>query len=238
MIATGDDEDLALPERLLGAPQARRVCTGAGVATFGYVSCERSGNEKRVADRAEFTLLYWYTICVALTIGTYREIIPLLIKRLWCNWERDCRGLTSHILTPYPRVPLVGEGVPPILLPAEAVAPLRNARDAPVEVEPAQFGGGKIAYAAAVFLHSGVVTSDGRVYTWRRGAYGRLGHNDRQAELAPKKLVRLLPILPSEGGLSNGHGSELNSSLNINGVGRRARVHGAFETQFLAPGSV
>jgi alpha-tubulin suppressor-like RCC1 family protein len=56
----------------------------------------------------------------------------------------------------------------------------RNDRDAPVEVEPARFGGVRIAAAAAAGgLHTGVVTLDGRVVPGR-GACGQLGHNDEQ----------------------------------------------------------
>jgi len=65
----------------------------------------------------------------------------------------------------------------------------RNDRDAPVEVEPARFGGVRIVHAAAGTRHSGVVTSDGRVYTWGWGTSGQLGHDDIIDELVPRELV-------------------------------------------------
>ena len=64
----------------------------------------------------------------------------------------------------------------------------RNNRDVPVGVGPGRLGGAIIVYAAAGAGQSGVVTSDGGVWTWGRGQCGCLGHNDEQDELVPREL--------------------------------------------------
>ncbi len=58
--------------------------------------------------------------------------------------------------------------------------------------------------------HSGCILDDGSLYTWGKGRYGRLGHNDHEPQYRPKqvsfhvKLVKfdLTPIadqsIPSE----------------------------------------
>jgi alpha-tubulin suppressor-like RCC1 family protein len=44
-----------------------------------------------------------------------------------------------------------------------------NDRDVPVEVGVSRFRGARVVFAAAGGLHSGVVTSEGRVFTWGYG---------------------------------------------------------------------
>ena len=51
----------------------------------------------------------------------------------------------------------------------------RNGGDVPVEVGAARSRGVRIVFAAAGSSHSGVVTCQGHVWTWGRGAFGRLG---------------------------------------------------------------
>ena len=65
----------------------------------------------------------------------------------------------------------------------------RNARDVPVEVGAARFRGARIVFAAAGCAHSGVATSEGRVWTWGDGKYGKLGHNDEQDQLVPMEVA-------------------------------------------------
>ena len=66
--------------------------------------------------------------------------------------------------------------------------PLILAESSPEEVGPGRFGGTIITYAAAGTSHSGVVTSEGGVWTWGRRVNGRLGHNDEQHQLVPREL--------------------------------------------------
>ena len=63
-------------------------------------------------------------------------------------------------------------------------------RNVPVEVGGARFRGARIVYAAAGYNHSGVVTSEGGVWTWGRGQYGQLGHwhNDEVNQPVPKEV--------------------------------------------------
>jgi E3 ubiquitin-protein ligase HERC2 len=39
--------------------------------------------------------------------------------------------------------------------------------------------------------HSACITEDGSLYTWGKGRYGRLGHNDHETHLKPKQVVSL-----------------------------------------------
>jgi len=64
-----------------------------------------------------------------------------------------------------------------------------NDRDVPVEVGETRFGGARIVYAAAGDYHSGAVTSEGRVFTWGVGDFGRLGHGNEEDQLAPTELT-------------------------------------------------
>ena len=58
-----------------------------------------------------------------------------------------------------------------------------------MEVGGARFRGARVVFAAAGILHSGVVTSGGRVWTWGFGGRGRLGHNDEQDQLVPREVA-------------------------------------------------
>ena len=57
-----------------------------------------------------------------------------------------------------------------------------------MEVGGARFRGARIVYAAAGSKHSGVVTSEGGVWTWGQGWLGKLGHNDQEDQLVPKEV--------------------------------------------------
>ena len=61
-------------------------------------------------------------------------------------------------------------------------------RNVPVEVGGARFRGARIVYAAAGLYHSGVVTSEGGVWTWGSGLHGKLGHNDEERQLVPREV--------------------------------------------------
>ena len=74
----------------------------------------------------------------------------------------------------------------------------RNDRNVPVEVGGARFRGARIVFAAAGCWHSGVVTSEGGIWTWGEGINGRLGHNDQETQLVVPKEV--------EGELGGGSG--------------------------------
>ncbi len=39
--------------------------------------------------------------------------------------------------------------------------------------------------------HSACITDDGNLYTWGKGRYGRLGHNDHETQYKPKQVYRL-----------------------------------------------
>ena len=67
----------------------------------------------------------------------------------------------------------------------------RSNRNVPVEVGGARFRGARIVYAAAGGIHSGVVTSEGGVWTWGSGICGALGHNDEEHQLVPKEMEGL-----------------------------------------------
>jgi alpha-tubulin suppressor-like RCC1 family protein len=56
-------------------------------------------------------------------------------------------------------------------------------------VDPGHFGG-SIVMAVCGYEHSVVASAAGDVFTWGRGSYGRLGHNDEQDRLAPARLGR------------------------------------------------
>ena len=64
----------------------------------------------------------------------------------------------------------------------------RNSQDVPMEVGAARFRGARIVYAAAGYFHSGVVTLEGRVWTWGHAEFGRLGHNDEHFRLVLKEV--------------------------------------------------
>ena len=53
------------------------------------------------------------------------------------------------------------------------------------------FGGARVVAAAAGDFHSAAVTEDGALWTWGFGRDGRLGHGDKEAQLAPKLVESL-----------------------------------------------
>lgn len=42
--------------------------------------------------------------------------------------------------------------------------------------------------AACGSSHSACITDDGGLYTWGKGRYGRLGHNDHETQHKPKQV--------------------------------------------------
>jgi alpha-tubulin suppressor-like RCC1 family protein len=64
----------------------------------------------------------------------------------------------------------------------------RTDREGFTQVDAGQLGGARIVMAACGWNHSVVVSAEGRVWTWGRGAFGRLGHNDGQDRLVPAML--------------------------------------------------
>ena len=46
----------------------------------------------------------------------------------------------------------------------------------------------RVVAVSAGYEHSLAITADGAVWSWGVGAYGRLGHSDRQQQLLPKKV--------------------------------------------------
>ena len=56
---------------------------------------------------------------------------------------------------------------------------------APRQVDPARFGGEKVAFVAAGGSHTLAVAAGGHLYSWGYGEYGRLGHGDTTNRLVP-----------------------------------------------------
>lgn len=56
----------------------------------------------------------------------------------------------------------------------------KTRRLVPTRVEAERFEGAKIATVAAGALHTIAATTEGDVYSWGRGKYGRLGHGDEE----------------------------------------------------------
>jgi len=44
----------------------------------------------------------------------------------------------------------------------------------------------RVSYIACGSSHSAAITSDGELYTWGQGQYGRLGHSDEVSQHTPK----------------------------------------------------
>ncbi len=61
-------------------------------------------------------------------------------------------------------------------------------RSVPEKVRPECLGGAIIVHAAAGHAYSGVVTSEGAVWTWGSGIKGCLGHDDEEDQVVPKQL--------------------------------------------------
>ena len=43
--------------------------------------------------------------------------------------------------------------------------------------------------------HSACITDDGSLYTWGKGRYGRLGHNDHETQHKPKLVCNIIIII-------------------------------------------
>lgn len=52
----------------------------------------------------------------------------------------------------------------------------------------------EIVKVAAGGAHSAAITVDGELYTWGKGRYGRLGHNDSDDYPKPKRVEALLGL--------------------------------------------
>ena len=61
---------------------------------------------------------------------------------------------------------------------------LRNV-DIPQLVETLK--GKFVVDAACGSSHSACITDDGSLYTWGKGRYGRLGHNDHETQYKPRQ---------------------------------------------------
>ena len=48
--------------------------------------------------------------------------------------------------------------------------------------------GKKVVDAACGSSHSACILDDGSLYTWGKGRYGRLGHNDHDPQYKPKQV--------------------------------------------------
>lgn len=44
----------------------------------------------------------------------------------------------------------------------------------------------RVSYIACGSSHSAAITSDGELYTWGQGQYGRLGHGDEVSKYTPE----------------------------------------------------
>ena len=55
--------------------------------------------------------------------------------------------------------------------------------------------GAHVRFIACGSSHSAAVTSNGELYTWGSGEYGRLGHGDNKTQLKPKMVSPYKPIL-------------------------------------------
>ena len=60
----------------------------------------------------------------------------------------------------------------------------------PTRVPPEHFCGAAAATVAAGAVHTIVATTEGDLWTWGRGKYGRLGHGDQDDRLVPAILTR------------------------------------------------
>ena len=60
------------------------------------------------------------------------------------------------------------------------------------QVDAGQLGGARIVMAACRWLHSVLVSAEGRVWTFGWGTSGQLGHNDEQDRLVPTLLAAVV----------------------------------------------
>jgi len=52
--------------------------------------------------------------------------------------------------------------------------------------------GKKVVDAACGSSHSACILDDGSLYTWGKGRYGRLGHNDFENQVKPKQVSKVV----------------------------------------------
>ena len=52
--------------------------------------------------------------------------------------------------------------------------------------------GSSVVDAACGSSHSACITAEGQLFTWGKGRYGRLGHNDHENQLKPKRVGLVL----------------------------------------------
>jgi alpha-tubulin suppressor-like RCC1 family protein len=96
----------------------------------------------------------------------------------------SCGGYHTMALTRQGRVFTFGEGAHGQLGHGD-----RLYRSTPDAIAAKFFGRAKIVFVAAGYIHSGVVTSDGLVWTWGCGARARLGLNDERDQVAPRQIM-------------------------------------------------
>ena len=65
----------------------------------------------------------------------------------------------------------------------------RNNQDRPRVIEALR--GKQVVEVSAGGAHSAAITALGRLYTWGKGRYGRLGHGDYDDQLKPKMVDAL-----------------------------------------------
>lgn len=53
--------------------------------------------------------------------------------------------------------------------------------------------GKKVVDAACGSSHSACILDNGSLYTWGKGRYGRLGHNDFESQMKPKQVAKTPP---------------------------------------------
>ena len=62
----------------------------------------------------------------------------------------------------------------------------RSTVDTPRLIESLR--GKKVVDAACGSSHSACILDNGSLYTWGKGRYGRLGHNDFESQMKPKQV--------------------------------------------------
>ena len=68
-------------------------------------------------------------------------------------------------------------------------SPSRSNMDTPHLVDSLK--GKRVCDVACGSSHSACILDDGSLYTWGKGRYGRLGHNDHEPQYKPKQVGRV-----------------------------------------------
>ena len=100
---------------------------------------------------------------VAVEAGYFHSLALTADGALW-SWGEGENGILGH-----------GDGQEQLLLPKKVEA----------------FAGQRVVAVSAGYAHSLATTADGAVWSWGRGACGRLGHGDEQDQLLPRKVEAL-----------------------------------------------